>query len=76
MTTIILPLLPNRAIDPWGGFNPWEIWFFTVLTASLSYLGYIAVQLLGPARGLGSERAGRRVDLLDGGHGRFRADGK
>ncbi|CAD7054690.1 hypothetical protein RHAB21_00587 [Pseudorhizobium halotolerans] len=52
MTTIILPLLPNRAIDPWGGFNPWEIWFFTVLTASLSYLGYIAVRLLGPARGL------------------------
>jgi Predicted membrane protein len=52
MTTIILPLLPDRAIDPWGGFNPREVWFFTVLTASLSYLGYIAVRLLGPARGL------------------------
>jgi uncharacterized membrane protein (DUF4010 family) len=52
MTAIILPLLPNRTLDPWGGFNPSEIWFFTVLTASISYLGYIAVRILGPARGL------------------------
>ncbi|WP_245337539.1 MgtC/SapB family protein [Shinella sp. HZN7] len=32
MTAIILPVLPNRAIDPWGGLNPHEVWFFTVLT--------------------------------------------
>jgi uncharacterized membrane protein (DUF4010 family) len=52
MTAIILPLLPDRAIDPWGGLNPREIWFFTVLTAAISYFGYIAVRLLGPTRGL------------------------
>jgi uncharacterized membrane protein (DUF4010 family) len=52
MTTIVLPLLPDRAIDPWGGFNPWQVWFFTVLTAAISFLGYIAVRLLGSARGL------------------------
>jgi uncharacterized membrane protein (DUF4010 family) len=52
MTLIVLPLLPDRAIDPWGGFNPREVWFFMVLTASVSFLGYIAVRLLGPARGL------------------------
>jgi uncharacterized membrane protein (DUF4010 family) len=52
MTAIILPLLPDRAVDPWGGLNPWEIWFFTVLTAAISYAGYIAVRVLGPARGL------------------------
>lgn len=52
MTAIVLPLLPNRTIDPWGGLNPWEIWFFTVLTAAISFLGYIAVRILGPARGL------------------------
>ena len=52
MTAIVLPLLPNRTIDPWGGLNPWEIWFFTVLTAALSFMGYIAVRILGPARGL------------------------
>lgn len=52
MTAIVLPLLPNRAIDPWGGLNPREVWFFTVLTAAISYLGYIAVRLLGSTRGL------------------------
>jgi uncharacterized membrane protein (DUF4010 family) len=52
MTVIILPLLPNRTVDPWGGLNPWEIWLFTVLTAAISFLGYAAVRMLGPRRGL------------------------
>ena len=52
MTAVILPLLPDRTIDPWGGFNPWEVWFFTVLTAALSFVGYVAVRILGPTRGL------------------------
>lgn len=52
MTAIVLPLLPNRTIDPWGGLNPWEIWFFTVLVAAISFLGYVAVRVLGEARGL------------------------
>jgi uncharacterized membrane protein (DUF4010 family) len=52
MTAVVLPLLPNRTIDPWGGFNPWEIWFLTVLMASISFAGYVAVRALGNARGL------------------------
>uniref|UniRef100_Q11G25 Uncharacterized protein n=1 Tax=Chelativorans sp. (strain BNC1) TaxID=266779 RepID=Q11G25_CHESB len=52
MTAIVLPLLPNRTVDPWGGLNPWEIWFFTVLIAAISFLGYVAVRVLGEARGL------------------------
>lgn len=52
MTAMVLPLLPNRTVDPWGGLNPWEIWFFTVLTAAISYLGYVAVRILGQTRGL------------------------
>ncbi len=52
MTAAILPALPDRTIDPWGGLNPWEIWFFTVLTAAISFMGYVAVRLMGPARGL------------------------
>ncbi|MBZ9676172.1 MgtC/SapB family protein [Mesorhizobium sp. ES1-1] len=52
MTAIILPLLPNRTMDPWGGFNPWEVWFLTVLMASISFAGYVAVRLLGNTRGL------------------------
>jgi uncharacterized membrane protein (DUF4010 family) len=52
MTAIVLPLLPNRTVDPWGGVNPWEIWLFTVLTAAIFYGGYIAVRLLGPGKGV------------------------
>ena len=52
MTAIILPLIPNRTIDPWGGLNPWEVWLFTVLSATISYTGYIAVRLLGSTKGL------------------------
>ena len=47
MTAIVLPLLPNRTIDPWGGLNPWEVWFFTVLIASISFAGYVAVRSWG-----------------------------
>jgi uncharacterized membrane protein (DUF4010 family) len=52
MTAVVLPLLPNRSIDPWGGLNPWQIWFFTILTAAISYLGYVAMRVLGTTRGL------------------------
>ena len=52
MTAVILPLLPDRTVDPWGGVNPRQIWFFTVLTAAISFLGYAAVRMLGQARGL------------------------
>lgn len=52
MTAIILPMLPARAIDPWGGFNPYQVWMFTVLTAAISFLGYIAVRLFGTTRGI------------------------
>lgn len=52
MTAIGLPLLPNRTIDPWGGFNPHEIWLFTVLIAAISYAGYVSSKVLGPGRGL------------------------
>lgn len=51
MTAVVLPILPNETIDPWGGLNPWKVWFFTVLTASLSFLGYIAVRTFGVSKG-------------------------
>ncbi|MBP2562429.1 uncharacterized membrane protein (DUF4010 family) [Neorhizobium galegae] len=52
MTAVILPILPNHTMDPWGGLNPWEVWFVTVLTASLSFVGYIAVRIFGSRNGI------------------------
>src|SRR5262249_41882723 len=52
MTFVLLPVLPDRAIDPWGAINPYQLWLLTVLTAAISYAGYIAVKLAGARKGL------------------------
>ena len=52
MTFIALPLLPDRTIDPWGAINPHQLWLITILIAAVSFVGYVAVKLVGPSRGL------------------------
>lgn len=52
MSVILLPILPDTAVDPFGAVNPREIWLFTILTAGVSFLGYVAVKLMGPSRGV------------------------
>jgi uncharacterized membrane protein (DUF4010 family) len=52
MTLVLLPLLPDRAVDPWGALNPHQIWLMTVLVGAVSYAGYIAVHVAGERRGL------------------------
>jgi uncharacterized membrane protein (DUF4010 family) len=49
---IVLPILPNRAVDPYGVINPQVIWRLTVLVLLINALGYIAVRTLGAAAGL------------------------
>lgn len=48
---IVLPLLPNHAIDPWQALNPYKLWLLVILISSMSLLGYVAVRWLGPAHG-------------------------
>jgi len=50
-TFIALPLLPDRALDPWGALNPYKLWLLVILISSLSLVGYIAVRWLGHGRG-------------------------
>lgn len=50
-TFIVLPLLPDEPLDPWGALNPRELWLLVVLISSLSLIGYVAVRWLGPGRG-------------------------
>jgi uncharacterized membrane protein (DUF4010 family) len=50
-TFIVLPLLPNRTLDPWGALNPYTIWLLVLLISGLSLVGYIATRWLGPDRG-------------------------
>lgn len=48
---IVLPLLPDRTIDPWQALNPRELWLLVVLISALSMIGYVATRWLGPGRG-------------------------
>lgn len=48
---IVLPLLPNEAIDPWQALNPYKLWLLVILISSMSLLGYVAVRWLGAAHG-------------------------
>lgn len=50
-TFIVLPLLPDRAVDPWEALNPHTLWLLVLLIAGLSMVGYIATRLLGTHRG-------------------------
>jgi uncharacterized membrane protein (DUF4010 family) len=52
MTAVLLPVLPDRTVDPWNAINPHQIWLMTVLVGTISYAGYIAVRLAGERRGL------------------------
>ncbi|HMV70719.1 MAG TPA: DUF4010 domain-containing protein [Pseudomonadales bacterium] len=48
---IVLPLLPNRVVDPLGVLNPYLLWLLVILISGLSLVGYVAVRLLGAAHG-------------------------
>ncbi len=49
---IVLPLLPDRAIDPFGVINPQVAWRLTVLMLAVNAVGYIARRALGAGVGL------------------------
>ena len=48
---VVFPLLPNRELGPYGAINPHEIWLLVVAFTGISWVGYIAVRVLGPGRG-------------------------
>lgn len=49
---VVLPLLPDRTIDPWDALNPRRLWTLVVLVMAINAGGYIALRVLGAARGL------------------------
>ncbi|KAF0182902.1 MAG: MgtC/SapB family protein [Hyphomonadaceae bacterium] len=51
-TLIALPLLPDRALDSFGAFNPRELWLLTIVIAGASFVGYLALRTLGGTEGL------------------------
>jgi uncharacterized membrane protein (DUF4010 family) len=51
-TFVVLPLVPNRPMGPYGALNPHSIWILVVLVMAISGAGYVAVRLLGTRFGL------------------------
>jgi uncharacterized membrane protein (DUF4010 family) len=51
-TFIVLLLLPDRTVDPWGALNPYSLWLLVLLISSLSLIGYVGSRWLGADRGI------------------------
>ena len=50
--TIVLPMLPDRAVDPWGALNPRRLWLLAVVVMGVNGAGYVALRMLGARWGL------------------------
>lgn len=49
---IIMPLLPDGAMDPWGVLKPTTVWRIVVLIMAIGMLGHVARRALGTRLGL------------------------
>ncbi len=52
MSFLLLPLLPDRPIDPWGAVNLHDVWLMAIMMALISATGYVAVRLFGGLLGI------------------------
>lgn len=51
LTFVVLPIVPSEPIGPFGGVSPSKSLIMVIVLAAISFCGYIAVRLLGSARG-------------------------
>lgn len=49
---VILPLTPDRTVDPFDAINPRTLWTLAVLMMAINACGHIALRAAGPALGL------------------------
>jgi len=49
---IVLPVLPDHPVDPYGTFNPATIWKLVVLVMAVGALGHVALRVVGTRWGL------------------------
>jgi uncharacterized membrane protein (DUF4010 family) len=52
VAVVVLPLLPDRQMGPFGAVNPRTLGLLVVTISGLSFVGYVATRLLGTRRGL------------------------
>lgn len=52
ITCVILPVLPDEPIDPYGVVRPWNVWLMVVLIVGMSLTGYIFYKFFGENAGI------------------------
>lgn len=55
ISAIVLPVLPNQSFlqPPFDVLNPFKIWLMVVFISGISFLGYVAIKVVGPEQGIG-----------------------
>ena len=48
---VILPVLPDRDMGPYGAFNPFTAWFLVVLIVAINLVGFVAFRFVGTRAG-------------------------
>lgn len=51
-TLVVLPLLPDQPVGPFGALNPRAIWIIVILVMAIGATGHVAIRLLGARGGL------------------------
>lgn len=51
ISLVILPLLPDQALGPFGVLNPFRIWLLVILVSGISFIGYLLMKFSDPAEG-------------------------
>jgi uncharacterized membrane protein (DUF4010 family) len=51
ITLVVLPVLPNKTLGPFGVVNPFQVWLLAVLIVGLNLIGYVTFRLLGADSG-------------------------
>lgn len=60
MAFLLLPVLPDKTLDPWGALNLRALWIIATMLAAVSFAGWMAIRALG-------ERWGTLVTAAAGG---------
>ena len=61
---VILPLLPDRAVDPWGVVQLSTLWKIVVLIMATGMMGHVARRAVGARLGLPASAPGTEVSIL------------
>lgn len=52
LSFVVLPVLPNYPIDPFGIFNPFLVWASVVVVLSISFIAYIIMKIFKSREGI------------------------